>query len=572
MDAGKRTVNDIFNGTRILEIPFFQRSYVWGEDQWERFLDDMMLISDQKKPYFLGSVILKQKPTGTAAISGDVRTLIDGQQRLTTIALFFKVLSLSANEDYYFNKMFYVRPGVLAISHNHNDIKAFEEILKLEDLKDLDGGDNITKAYMFFKKNVDVKRLQEDAIRENVMFVGIDLIGDEDEQQIFDTNNSLGVKLTSSELLKNHLFGRDEIKMYEDYWKEVFEKDLDAKKYWDDEVLAGSRNRSFIDIFFYAFLQIKMQEPVLKVEADDKKNFSRIDSLFESYKVLIKKYKLDKHDFLEEVREYARLFNDNFNLDVVGCELTGASWVDRMNVLIFGLGNSTLIPYVLYLLKGVDESERDKIFAFIEGYVMRRIVVKATSKNYTQLFTEEFISKRALTLARVRDLISGKTPGQVNSMPNDSELKHAFHEAVLVNKRALGVLYMLESRLRDKSKQSTSLMGLNRYSLEHIMPKKWRNEWPPPSGVNSEDRDRKLKTLGNLTIITQSLNASVRDSEWSKKISGVSDNGLKYYSAGIETISSFLDSPSWSEDDISKRANYLFEKAKALWPKEPLDA
>ena len=27
MDAGKRTINDIFNGNRVLEIPFFQRSY-----------------------------------------------------------------------------------------------------------------------------------------------------------------------------------------------------------------------------------------------------------------------------------------------------------------------------------------------------------------------------------------------------------------------------------------------------------------------------------------------------------------------------------------------------------------
>lgn len=33
MDAGKRTINDIFNGNRILEIPFFQRSYVWDKTQ-----------------------------------------------------------------------------------------------------------------------------------------------------------------------------------------------------------------------------------------------------------------------------------------------------------------------------------------------------------------------------------------------------------------------------------------------------------------------------------------------------------------------------------------------------------
>lgn len=31
MDAGKRTINDIFTGSKMLEIPFFQRSYVWKE-------------------------------------------------------------------------------------------------------------------------------------------------------------------------------------------------------------------------------------------------------------------------------------------------------------------------------------------------------------------------------------------------------------------------------------------------------------------------------------------------------------------------------------------------------------
>ena len=36
MDAGKRTINDIFNGNRVLEIPFFQRSYVWGIPHLER--------------------------------------------------------------------------------------------------------------------------------------------------------------------------------------------------------------------------------------------------------------------------------------------------------------------------------------------------------------------------------------------------------------------------------------------------------------------------------------------------------------------------------------------------------
>jgi hypothetical protein len=50
------------------------------------------------------------------------------------------------------------------------------------------------------------------------------------------------------------------------------------------------------------------------------------------------------------------------------------------------------------------------------------------------------------------------------------------------------------------------------------MPKKWRNNWK--HSLNQEqakERDQKLLTLGNLTIITQSLNASMRDADWETK-------------------------------------------------------
>lgn len=60
MDAGKRTINDIFNGSRVLEIPFFQRAYVWGEEQWERLLEDAENTCRSNEPYFMGSAILKQ--------------------------------------------------------------------------------------------------------------------------------------------------------------------------------------------------------------------------------------------------------------------------------------------------------------------------------------------------------------------------------------------------------------------------------------------------------------------------------------------------------------------------------
>jgi len=63
MKAGEVCINDIFNGARLIEVPFYQRAYVWKEEQWERFLTDMEYVSDTQRHYFLGSIILKNGET-----------------------------------------------------------------------------------------------------------------------------------------------------------------------------------------------------------------------------------------------------------------------------------------------------------------------------------------------------------------------------------------------------------------------------------------------------------------------------------------------------------------------------
>lgn len=71
MKAGEVCINDIFNGARLIEVPFYQRAYVWKEEQWERFLTDMEYVSDTQRHYFLGSIILKngETPNMTDAFS-----------------------------------------------------------------------------------------------------------------------------------------------------------------------------------------------------------------------------------------------------------------------------------------------------------------------------------------------------------------------------------------------------------------------------------------------------------------------------------------------------------------------
>lgn len=568
MEAGKRSLNDIFNGNKIVEIPFFQRSYVWDTPQWERFLIDMEHISQTNKPYFLGSVILKQQLTNSQQSVGDRRTLIDGQQRLTTLNIFFKVLSLKTGNPYFSNLFrLPMKNNEIALLHNHNDIAAFNEILDLETEDDLAGDDNITNAYTYFSKEIKIDKLNFQNILTNVMFVGIDLGVDEDEQQIFDTINSLGVKLTTAELLKNYFFDRNDIQFYKDNWLNIFESNKDEKDFWDTEIVAGRSRRYFIDIFFYSFLQIKVQDKMINVSAEDKDEFSKLDGLFDSYKHFIRKYNIDRLELISEIKDYAKVFRNNFDHEVVEGELSDVDSIERINAIIFGLENTTLIPYVLFVLKNVkDQKERNEIFDYLEAYIMRRMVCHATTKNYNQLFGERLIGNSIISKDDLKNYIE-KQADKTNYMPSDIELKDSFHNSKLINKQAAGILYFIESKIRNRTKHSTALLGLNRYSLEHIMPKKWENNWNSIENAQEKiNRNRTLLTLGNLTIITGALNSSIRDNNWNvKRIGKAGKPGLTHYASGLDTFSSYLLLSEWNEETILHRADFLYDQGLRIW-------
>ena len=130
MIPGKSKISELFNGTRVFMIPFYQRSYVWGEQQWERLLTDIIAVGNKTTDYFLGALILKEMNTG-AAVYGDYKIVIDGQQRLTTLAIFLKVLHLKTDSNNWFERKFFLPDGTIAIQHSHADREDFAKIMSL---------------------------------------------------------------------------------------------------------------------------------------------------------------------------------------------------------------------------------------------------------------------------------------------------------------------------------------------------------------------------------------------------------------------------------------------------------
>ncbi|MDE2891494.1 MAG: DUF262 domain-containing protein [Chloroflexota bacterium] len=102
ISANVRTPEQLFGRSVRYVVPAYQRRYVWNEqDQWEplwedveRLVDDYLdllrgaetqVSEDDAPKHFLGAVVFQQEVTPAGSI--EIRRVIDGQQRLTTLQI-----------------------------------------------------------------------------------------------------------------------------------------------------------------------------------------------------------------------------------------------------------------------------------------------------------------------------------------------------------------------------------------------------------------------------------------------------------------------------------------------------
>ena len=88
MENGQKTIRELFDGSKIFNVPKYQRSYAWEKKQLDDFVDD---IENQQsgKTYFFGTILFRDKGILDNFENIDI---VDGQQRITTLIIFMKLL------------------------------------------------------------------------------------------------------------------------------------------------------------------------------------------------------------------------------------------------------------------------------------------------------------------------------------------------------------------------------------------------------------------------------------------------------------------------------------------------
>ena len=240
--------------------------------------------------------------------------------------------------------------------------------------------------------------------------------------------------------------------------------------------------------------------------------------------------------------------------------------------MMFALDFTVMLPYVMYVLQYANEEEQEKIYGYLETFMMRRTIAKLETRGYNGLFNDGLISNKILTADELKEYVD-KEKDVTYRAANPKQIWYALNNVVYINRQALGFLYMLESRLRSEKKAATQLYGIGNYSLEHLLPKKWKESWPLPEDQSVvAETDNALYTFGNLAIIPGSLNTSISNAPWKIKLNGKGNkDGLLKYATGLLTLHDYLSLEEWNLQCIRKRAKDLFQKVLYVWS-EPWDA
>ncbi|HCY77647.1 MAG TPA: hypothetical protein DHV28_17180 [Ignavibacteriales bacterium] len=414
-------------------------------------------------------------------------------------------------------------------------------------------------------------------IKRDFQFVEIGLTQNDDPQMIFETMNGRGATLTETDLIRNYVFMRansneenlDDI--YEKYWDEF--DDPKSKFEWHLQTSRGRYFKSHLQFLVIDYLTLKLQTEI------------RYDQVFYYYKLfIINNSKFPTvEDELKELNKYSQYYKRLSKPE-------GEAPLDRLALRLIDMGISTVYPLILYV-EGDSEitlENKSKIYQYLDSYITRRFLCGFTTKNYNNIFLDYLkflnINKDAELF---KQLLQSKT-SETNLWPTDNILleklleRPIYREEKNKSRSIANILLEVEQSIRGTKQEKVKFLN-NGLTIEHLLPQKWFEFWPLDEEFISEDdfniavhavmteedkdgkyhridsRNKMLHTIGNLTILTSSLNPSVSNSSFDlkkKEIANQSTVLLNTY---------FLNKTVWNEDEIRIRGQHLYERIKQIW-------
>ena len=217
---------------------------------------------------------------------------------------------------------------------------------------------------------------------------------------------------------------------------------------------------------------------------------------------------------------------------------------------------------------------------------MRRALLRLPTKDINKFMVAVLKVLESVGSDEAGDTITSflaEQTAETRIWPTDSEMMATLPEAkiygLITQGRIRVVLSAIEQHLRDQSSKYEAVPLPAGLELEHIMPQGWRTHWDTDPPMNTEEaagRDKRVNTIGNLTLVTKSLNGALSNRPWTdSQAIGLKDGGqpgqgkrslLDGFSLLVLNKEILQDhEDSWDDNDIVSRSKHLVEAICEIW-------
>ncbi|HMZ21504.1 MAG TPA: DUF262 domain-containing HNH endonuclease family protein [Blastocatellia bacterium] len=564
-DTSNYTYRKLMGNGLTYRIPQFQRDYSWTEDEWEDlWLDILGTIKDGGEPaHYMGYLVLQTD-------NDKVFDVIDGQQRLTTISLIvlaaLKNLSRLIEDDKspennqqrsnqirqtyigYLDPITLVARSKLTLNRN-NDRYFQTYIVPLVHLPQRGfraSEHSLRKAFEWFERRTrsyaqeNAKHYGNDegvalaslveTMSDRLFFTVITVTDELNAYKVFETLNARGVRLSATDLLKNHLFSvihrsdqhEHEMKSLEDRW----------------EALVGRLgNESFPDF--------------LRTHWNSRYSFVRQSELFKTIRASLP----DREAVFSLLRE----MEEDVDTYLALTHPESSHWPPTLkghaqDLKMFGVRQP--FPFLLSAKRYFTEENFESIIRACVIASFRYNVIGVLQANEQERVYNSLAEKITQNkLASVTDVILSLRP----IYPTDDAFRSDFAEKIISTKATRNrriVRYILCQIEKQLSGQDFD-MESDSFNIEHVLPQNPSQDW---NHFTDEAAELFVYRLGNLVLLRTSENRDIGNAAYQTK------REAYLHSAFLVTQKLAEENlTEWTPERIINRQKWMANQATGIW-------
>ena len=546
-------------------IPVYQRNYDWNLVQCRELFDDIIKVgSDEKQTsHFVGSIVYIHDNVYSVAGIREL-SIIDGQQRLSTVTLIYIALFALAHETgnqalvnriqetYLINKFAQEEEKLKLRPTKHND-KALKYLLRNDANDEYKEYSRLVENYNYFRGRITSDNI--DCVIQGLnklIFVEISLERDKDNpQKIFESLNSTGLELSQSDLIRNYILmglkHKDQINIYENYWRHI-----------ESNATQDETNANKVSDYIRDFLTLENRD---------------IPNKGKVYQEFKKKYPITEIENLEKILTKIKKYSVHYN-KFINPQNEPDSDVRNQLSLISRLEINVAYPFLLevyndYSSNLISKATLVEMLELLQSFTWRRFVIGLPTNSLNKIFMRlyEDVDPSDYVGSFQRALLRKKSSQR---FPRDKEVIGTLKDRDMYGIQTKNRTYLLEKLENFENREPVKIEGNSDITVEHIFPQNPDPKWKIALGEEQYNliKEKYLNTIANLTL--SGNNGKLSNKYFTDKRDMNDDDKEQSYAFSRLWLNKNLSTlEKWDVEEIEKRFELIAERFLKIWKFPP---